>query len=290
MNYHMMKFAPMIIGDYNELEIARSTSPGLFLQDSMKNEVLLPKRFANARMRVGQIVRVFVYYDSEDRIIATTQTPKIQVNSFGYLKVRQTTKFGAFLDWGLDKDLLVPFRLQHERMKENEWYIVFMYHDEKTSRLVATSKLLPFFNKDLSALDEGQEVELMIMAKHDLGLEVIINNSFKGLIYESDIYQDLLIGEKTTGYLKKIRDDGKIDVSLRKVGFEQLEDESVKILEELEINDGFLPVHDKSSPEDIRFHLEMSKKSFKRAVGILYKQKKIILEKDGIRIIKQSEP
>lgn len=274
----------MKIGTYNQLEVLRDTSVGLFLGDESGNEVLLPNKYVPANAKIGRTLDVFVYTDSEDRPIATTLRPLIQLGEFACLRVKDVSGVGAFLDWGLEKDLLVPFREQKDKMKVGKSYIVYLRLDEVTQRLVATAKLHKVFDKETKALEEGQEVDLIIGEGTEIGIEVVINHRYRGMLYRNEIFQDVMFGDPVKGYIKQVREDGKIDVSLRKTGMDNLEEGAQKILAELKANDGYLPLHDKSDPEDIQFQLEMSKKNFKRSLGTLYKKKLVVLEKDGVRL------
>lgn len=274
----------MNIGKYNQLKVLRDTSVGLFLGDEAGNEVLLPNKYVPAKAKKGMSLEVFVYTDSEDRPIATTLRPFIQLGEFACLRVKDVGNVGAFLDWGLEKDLLVPFREQKDKMKVGKSYIVYLRLDEVTQRLVATAKLHKVFDKELGQLEEGQEVNLLIGEGTEIGIEVVINNRQRGMLYRNEIFQDVMFGDRARGYIKRIREDGKIDVSLRKTGMENLEEGAQKILDELKAHDGFLPLHDKSDPEDIQFQLEMSKKNFKRSLGTLYKKKLVVLEENGVRL------
>ena len=210
-------------------------------------------------------------------------------NEFACLKVVDISRFGAFLDWGLEKDLLVPFKQQSQRMEKGEWYLIYLYLDESTNRLVATSKVQALFDKDFSGLEIGQHVELLIGESSDLGVQVVVNNRFRGLIYHNEIHQDLIIGERTMGYIKEIRPDGKLDISLQQTGVVHMEAGAQRILEVLQEEGGYLEVTDKSDPEDIQFHFQLSKKAFKRSLGILYKQRKVSIEVDGIRLNSQEQ-
>ena len=272
------------LGEFQELPIVRITSPGAFLSDG-ELDVLLPTKYIPKDAKVGDLVNVFLYRDSEDRPIFTTLSPNLKVNEFGYLKVKQITPVGAFLDWGIEKDLLVPFREMNGRLEEGEWVLVYLFLDEKSDRLVATSKVSRFYKNQEHDLEEGQEVQLMIANETDLGMNVIINNKYSGLVYRSDIFHDVIEGDRMTGYVKTVRPDHKLDISLRKTGLENLEEGANLILNELKSNGGFLALTDKSSPDEIQVELQMSKKNFKRSVGILYKQKLIIIEDKGIRLI-----
>lgn len=273
----------MKIGTYHTLEVDRITNPGAFLTDG-ETDVLLPTKYIPEGTSEGDKLKVFVYRDSEDRIICTTQIPYAQVNEFAYLKVTDAGNVGAFLDWGIDKDLLVPFREQKNKLRKGHWCLVYLFLDEKTDRLAATAKVAKYFKREIS-VSEGDEVDLLIANTTDLGVNVVVNNSHRGLIYESELFHDVLEGDRIKGFIKAIREDGKIDVSLRKEGLENLEMGAQQILDELKKSGGQLPIHDKSDPEEIQSLLQMSKKNFKRSVGILYKKRLITLSKAGIQLI-----
>ncbi|MER0438909.1 S1-like domain-containing RNA-binding protein [Emticicia sp. W12TSBA100-4] len=270
------------LGIKNTLRILRGTGVGMFLGDDEGNDVLLPKKYVPENAIVGDDIEVFVYRDSEDRIIATNLEPKIQLNQFACLQVKSVTAIGAFLDWGLEKDLFVPFREQNKKMEEGRWYAVYLYLDEETDRLVASCKVNRYFEKENIDLQIGQEVDLLIFEETDLGLNAIINNKYKGLIYENEIFQRIKIGTRTKGFVKNIRDDNRVDLSLQKQGYANVEPNAERILEKLKANNGFLDVTDKSDANYVMYQLEMSKKTFKKAVGALYRQKVIRIEEDGI--------
>lgn len=270
------------LGIKNTLRILRGTGVGMFLGDDEGNDVLLPKKYVPENAIVGDDIEVFIYRDSEDRIIATNLEPKIQLNQFACLQVKSVTAIGAFLDWGLEKDLFVPFREQNKKMEEGRWYAVYLYLDEDTDRLVASCKVNRYFEKENIDLQIGQEVDLLIFEETDLGLNAIINNKYKGLIYENEIFQRIKIGTRTKGFVKNIRDDKRIDLSLQKQGYANVEPNAERILEKLKANNGFLDVTDKSDANYVMYQLEMSKKTFKKAVGALYRQKTIRIEEDGI--------
>lgn len=272
----------MNIGEYHILEVDRLTSPGAFLTDG-EEDVLLPTKYIPQGTREGDQLKVFVYRDSEDRIICTTQKPYALVNEFAYLKVKDAGSVGAFMDWGIDKDLLVPFSEQKNKLRRGQWCLVYLFLDEKTDRMAATAKVAKYFDDEITVA-EGDEVDLLITNTTDLGVNVVVNNKHKGLIYENDLFHDVLEGDKIKGFIKAVRTDGKLDVSLRKEGLENLEIGAQQILKELKKSEGFLPLHDKSDPEDIQSLLQMSKKNFKRSIGILYKKKLILLEKGGIKL------
>ncbi len=258
------------------------TDFGMYLIDKEGNEVLLPNKYVPEDMLINDEIEVFVYNDSEDRMVATTLKPKIQRNEYGYLKVKEVNAFGAFLDWGLEKDLLVPFREQKLKMLPEKKYLVYLYLDEKTDRLVASAKIQRFIEKDKIELEEGEEVNLLICEQTTLGVNVIINNLYKGLIFKSDLYQKIMPGNLRKGFIKHIRPDNKIDVVLEKQGYQNIEPNAEKILEKLHLHNGYLDLNDKSDPTEIAAHLEMSKKTFKKAIGALYKKRLIRIEKNGI--------
>ena len=275
----------LFIGKYNHLTIQRRTSVGLFLVDVEGEEVLLPNKYVTDTMREGDELRVFVYQDSEDRPVATTETPKVLRNEFACLRVKQVTAVGAFLDWGLEKDLLVPFREQSRPVQEGEWHIVFLYLDHKTQRLSATTKWHKHTENDRLTVAEGDEVELLIAEPTDLGLNVIVNQYHRGLIYHNELFRDLAYGDTVKGYVKRIREDNKLDISLEKQGYDSVEPNAQRILEALRQSGGYLGLSDKSTPEDITRQLQMSKKLFKKAIGGLYRQGVIRIEEDGIRLV-----
>lgn len=270
------------LGVKNTLRILRGTGVGMFLGDAEGNDVLLPKKYIPEDAIVGDDIEVFIYRDSEDRIIATTLEPKIQLNEFAYLQVKAVTQVGAFLDWGLEKDLFVPFREQNKKMEVDKWYVVYLYIDEDTDRLAASCKVNRFFEKENIDLTIGQEVDILVFEETDLGMNAIINNRYKGLIYENEIFQRIKVGTRTKAYVKNIRDDKRIDLSLQKQGYANVEPNAERILEKLKANNGFLDLTDKSDANYVMYQLEMSKKTFKKAAGALYRQRIIRIEEDGI--------
>lgn len=276
----------MKIGEINTLEIQKETAIGLFLSDDLGMEVLLPKRYVPKTFQVGDKLDVFIYRDSEDRLISTTETPKAQLNELGWMTVKSVTEAGAFLDWGLSKDLFVPLKEQIIKLKEGETHLVFVYLDDLTQRLAASPRLERFLKDLPEGLEKGTAVKATIWKEHHpLGFQVIVNNKYLGMIYSNQLFQDVKIGETLNAYVNAIRDDGRIDVLLQKPGFESIDDASKALIDILEKNDGFLALTDKSSPEDIYATLSMSKKSFKKAVGSLYKSRIIALQESGIKLI-----
>ncbi len=275
------------IGEQNTLTILRETDNGFYLIDKEENEVLLPNAYIKEGWAIGDEVTVFVFTDSEDRLTATTVIPKIKLDDFALLKVNEVNNVGAFLDWGLPKDLFVPFKEQKIKMKEDKYYVVTMYLDYESERLVASSKIDSFLEFEDINLKKGQEVEVIVYERTPLGYNCIINKLYKGLIYENEVFRNLNIGEYTTGYIKTLREDNKIDVSLQKVGYIAQDENQEKILNILKGDAGYIGLTDKSKPEDIYEELKMSKKAFKKAIGGLYKQKLVWLKKDGIYLTKE---
>ncbi len=274
----------MKLGEYNTLQIARTTNVGLFLTDG-NQDVLLPKKYVPKNYEVNEEITVFLYLDHEERLVATTLEPKIYLNEFALLKVNYSNEFGAFMDWGLEKDLFIPFREQARKMEAGKRYLVYMYLDEKTNRLVGSSKLNQFLDQHSFDLEVGEEVDLIVSHITDLGINVIINEQYKGLLYKNEVFEELRTGDRIIGYIKGIRPDGKVDVSRNKSGYAKVEKNAAILLEELQRNNGFLGIHDKSHPEEIKAILGMSKKTFKQTIGTLYKQKQITIKNDGIYLL-----
>lgn len=276
----------MEVGKYNTLRVLRATSVGLYLGDSEGNDVLLPHKYIPENVEMGSELEVFIYRDSEDRLIATTLTPAILRDQFAILEVVATSSIGAFLDWGLEKDLFVPFKEQNHKLQQGQWVPVYLYLDEETDRLVASARINKFFrNQEAIDLEENQKVDILVFEKTDLGYNVIIHNRYKGLIYENEIFRRLAWGDQTTGYIKNIREDGKIDVSLQPLGFLNARDENSRIiLEKLKDNAGILHLSDSSDPLDIQEQLGMSKKAFKKAIGGLYRDGLITLAEASIEL------
>lgn len=274
----------MEVGKYNTLQILRGTSVGMYLGDEEGNDVLLPHKYIPENAQIGENIEVFIYRDSEDRLIATTLKPLILLNQFAILEVVAATQFGAFLDWGLEKDLFVPFKEQNHKLQKGQYVPVYLYLDEQTDRVVASAKVHKYFkNLDGVDLDEGQEVDLLVFEKTELGHNVVVNNLYKGLVYENETFRRLAWGDTTKGYVKLIRDEGKIDISLQPLGFlKTLEPNQKAILDKLQQSGGTLNLSDSSDPIEIQEVLEMSKKAFKKAIGVLYKDKKILIKDDSI--------
>jgi predicted RNA-binding protein (virulence factor B family) len=275
----------MNLGEYNTLHIVRETDPGLFLADTEGNEVLLPHKYKPETYEIGDAISVFLYLDNEERPIATTLQPFVAKNNFGYLQCSDVTKYGAFMDWGLEKQLFVPFKEQARPMKEGSWYIVYVYLDEKTNRLVGSSKTDKYLDNSHLTISKFDEVDILVTHLTEKGANVIINGKHKGLIYIEDIFEDIRTGDRIKAFIKKIRDDNKIDVVLQAPGYRSIEPNANYILDELKAAGGFLPLHDKTDPDTIKNELGMSKKSFKKAIGTLYKDKQILIKDSGIELL-----
>lgn len=272
------------IGKTNTLTILRDTAVGMYLGDNENQVVLLPKKYILPEYKINDEVDVFVYKDSEDRIIATTLKPYAEVNQFAYLEVSGVSKVGAFMDWGLEKDLFVPFKEQKHKMAEGYSYVVFVYLDDVTERIVASSKINKFISNEVLQVQQGQEVDLLVYNETDLGFTCIINGIHKGLIYHNDIFTDLKIGDQVKGYIKLIRENNLIDLSLQNIGFKHVLSSTEKIMEYLLSHEGYLELTDKSSPDLIERRFDMSKSTFKKSLGILYRQRKVTLHDDGVRL------
>ena len=270
------------LGEINTLEILRETDHGAYLIDDEDNQVLLPNRYVPESFKIWEKLDVFVYLDNEQRPVATTDMPYIKRGEFALLRCNQTTDFGAFLDWGLVKELFCPFSEQAFKMKVGGWYLVHCYLDEKTDRLVASSKTNRFLDNTELTVSEFDEVDLIVSHPSDIGMNVIVNKTHLGLIYKDSIFKDLSIGDKLKGIVKKVRPGNKLDIALGQIGFRNIEPNADQIMQELQDNDGYINLTDKSSPEAIKVALQMSKKNFKKAVGTLYRQRLIEIKSDGI--------
>ncbi len=272
------------VGMYNTLKVSRKVEFGFYLDDG-SDGLLLPKRFAPKGLRIGDEIKVFVYHDSDNRLIATTQKPAGVVGDVVQLKCVDTTAHGAFLDWGLMKDIFVAKSQQLTHMHKGGEYLVKIYIDEQTGRITATEKVEKQLSNDVLTVKEAEEVNLYVQRESDLGYVMIINGKHIGLLHANEVYRNLEVGDKLKGYIKTIRADNKIDLVLDKPGYERVSQEEEKILSLLKTHKGFLPYHDKSSPEVIYDFFGMSKKTFKMALGALYKQRKIELTEKGIKAV-----
>lgn len=273
------------IGKYNKLRIVKEVDFGLYLDGGDHGEILLPKRYMPEHYQVDDDLEVFIYLDSEDRIIATTERPFSTVNQFALLEVVSVNAVGAFLDWGLSKDILVPFREQKQNMQVGESYLVYVYLDEATNRIVASSKLSRFLNKKPIEYKPGQEVDILISNRSEIGYTVIINQAHRGILYKNEVFHKIFRGQHYTGYVVKVRDDEKIDVRLQKPGLDKVDDFSDELLNELKRSNGFLAFSDNTPPEQIYNTFGVSKKTFKKAVGALFRQRLIEITEQGIKLL-----
>jgi predicted RNA-binding protein (virulence factor B family) len=274
------------VGRYNELKVLKEMDFGIYLGDG-SYEILMPTKWVPKDTQIGDLMDVFVFRDSEGRLIATTVKPYALAGEFAFLEVQQVNNTGAFLDWGMEKNLMVPFREQPTPMEEGKSYVVYVYVDEETDRIVASAKLNKFIEREDVDLVEGDIVDLLIFSETDKGLNAIINNTYQGLIYRNEIFDNVRIGDRVKGFVKQVREDNKIDLSLQKSGYELVDDVKWKILNLLKEKNGFLPLHDGSSPEEIKAALQISKKAFKKAVGALYKEQLVKLTPKGVELIKR---
>lgn len=275
-----------ILGKINPLKVVKEVDFGLYLDGGSDGEILLPIRYVPENAKIGDVIPVFIYNDSEDRLIATTEKPYVMVGEFACLEVVSVSEIGAFMEWGLMKHLFVPFREQRAKMVEGGAYPIFVYVDFDSKRITASAKLNKFIDMSHPELTEGQEVDLLIYQQTDLGWKAIVNQQYSGVLYKNEIFQDLYIGKNIKGFVKQIREDDKIDLMLQKPGFEKIDDFSIKLHELLIEAGGFLPVSDKSPAEEIYNRFGISKKTYKKAVGDLYKKRLIIIEDSGIRLVK----
>lgn len=275
-----------LIGKRNLLPVVRSAPPGYYLDGGEHGEILLPGRYIPKGVIPGGIMDVFVYRDSEDRLVATTEIPHASVGEFALLRVVSVNpRIGVFLDWGLEKDLLLPIREQTKPLQSGDWLVVRVVLDEKTDRIIASSRLNRYLNLTPPTYAEGQAVNLLVIEATPLGFNVIVENAHRGLLYHSDLANPLTIGQPLEGFVRLVRPDGKIDVALDRSGYRRIGTVTEQILEALKESGGRLPYHDNSSPEDIRAVFGVSKKAFKQAIGALYRDRRIEIAKDGIKLV-----
>jgi len=271
------------IGEYQSLTIVREMPQGYYLEDEEGVEVLFPQKYITDEMSIGDAIEVFVYCDTDDVEVATTETPVFTVGQYAALKVMDQSDIGAFCDWGVIKQLFVPYSLQARKMAVGETHVVHMYLDEVTDRLVGTTKLDGYLEKFADEeLAQGQEVDLLIYNETDIGYKVVVNQKYAGLIYKNEVKQKLPNGLALKGYIKPLREDKKIDISLDPIGIKNIEPNAKKIYEKLLSSEGFLPFTDKSDPDLIRAEFGISKKLFKKSLGALYRQKMVLLKENGI--------
>ena len=275
----------MKLGEINTLRIARETGIGLFLVDETGNEVLLPKRFVPEVFEIDQDLDVFVYNDSEGRLVCTNQEPDVTLNSFALLRCRDATDIGAFMEIGIMKDLFVPKKNQNDLIKPGERHMIYMYEDTLTKRLVGTARINALVKEASEDIMPDDEVDILIWNERDMGWGVIVDNQYQGMVYKNQTFEPIAIGERRTAYVNRVREDGKLDILIQKPGAKNIDESAKAVIDALERNNRFLALTDKSSPEDISTALNMSKKSFKKAIGTLYKQRIISLEKEGIMLL-----
>ena len=275
----------VILGKYNQLEVVKQVDFGVYLNGGDDGEILLPTRYVPEGCKPGDMLNVFIYLDNEERLIATTLQPLVQVGEFACLEVAWVNEYGAFLDWGLMKDLFVPFREQKMKMLKGHRYVVHAHVDENSYRIMASAKVEKFLSKDYPEYQPGEEVEVMAWQKTDLGYKVIVDNKYSGLVYQREIFKALEPGMKMSAYVRQVREDGKIDLTLQKDGLQKVDDFSGVLLQYIKDQGGHTSLNDKSPAEDIYDTFGVSKKTFKKAVGDLYKKRLIVLVKDGITLL-----
>lgn len=272
------------LGKFNTLKVVKEVDFGIYLDGGEDGEILLPKRYVPEQCEIGQDLNVFIYLDNEERLVATTLTPLIEVGQFAYLEVAWVNEYGAFLNWGLMKDLFVPFREQKQKMQIGEKYIVYAHVDDDSYRIVASAKVERYLSKSQPSYQPGEEVQILVWQKTTLGFKAIVDNSYSGLLYENEIFQSLHTGMRLKAYVKQVREDGKIDLVLQKSGFEKVDDFSKTLLEYIKDKGGRVNLSDKSPAEEIYAIFGVSKKTFKKGVGDLYKKHLILLSDKGITL------
>ena len=272
------------LGKYNQLEVVKAVDFGVYLDGGDDGEILLPSRYVPEGCKPGDLLNVFIYLDNEERLIATTLQPLVQVGEFACLEVAWVNEYGAFLDWGLMKDLFVPFREQKMKMQKGHRYVVHAHVDEDSYRIMASAKVERYLSKELPEYQPGEEVEVMAWQKTDLGYKVIVDNRFGGLVYQKEIFRPLEPGMRMQAFVRQVREDGKIDLTLQKDGVQKVDDFSGVLLQYIKNNGGYTPLNDKSAAEDIYETFGVSKKTFKKAVGDLYKKRLVVLVEGGIQL------
>ncbi|AUI48942.1 GntR family transcriptional regulator [Bacteroides fragilis] len=281
-----MKIMSIELGKFNQLEVVKQVDFGMYLDGGEEGEILLPTRYVPEDCKVGDWLNVFLYLDNEERLIATTLTPLVQVGEFVCLEVSWVNQFGAFLNWGLMKDLFVPFSEQKMKMQVGNKYVIHAYIDDESFRIVASAKVDRYLSKEKAPYQPGEEVNILIWQKTDLGFKAIIENMYSGLLYDSEIFQTLHTGDTLKAYIKQVREDGKIDLILQKPGFEKVDDFSKTLYRYIADHGGRIGLNDKSPAEEIYDVFGVSKKTFKKAVGDLYKKRLILLHEDGIELVR----
>ena len=273
------------IGKYNTLRIVKELDFGIYLDGEEYGEILMPKRYVPDNCKIDDTIEAFIYFDSEDRIIATTEKPIAIVGDFAFLKVVSVNSVGAFLDWGLPKDLLVPFREQKVNMEEGKSYIVYIYVDYASKRIAASAKLDKHLDNLPPKYQVNEQVDLLIYSQTDIGYKAIINNLHWGILYKNEVFTTLQKGQKIKGYIKKIREDEKIDLCLQLPGYEKVDEIAESILEKIRLNNGTIKISDKSPADEIYDKFKISKKNFKKAIGALYKERKINISESNITLL-----
>lgn len=272
------------LGKYNQLEVVKEVDFGIYLDGGEDGEILLPTRYVPEDCKIGDILNVFLYLDMDERLIATTLTPFVQVGQFACLEVSWVNQYGAFLNWGLMKDLFVPFREQKMKMQVGRKYVVHAHLDEESYRIVASAKVERYLSKEQPEYASGDEVDILIWQKTDLGFKAIIDNKYSGLLYENEIFTSLETGMEMKAFVKQVREDGKVDLILQKPGFEKIDDFAKTLLDYIKEQGGRINLNDKSPAEDIYDTFGVSKKTFKKGVGDLYKKRLVVLHEDGITL------
>lgn len=275
------------LGKYNQLEVVKEVDFGMYLNGDEDGEILLPKRYVPEGCKPGDVLNVFIYLDMDERLVATTLEPYVQVGEFACLEVAWVNQFGAFLDWGLMKDLFVPFREQKAKMQKGGRYVVHVHLDDESYRIVASAKVERFLSKEQPPYLPGEEVHVLVWQQTELGYKVIVDNRFSGMLYHNEIFQPLEVGMQMNAFVKHVREDGKIDLVLQKGGAKRVEDFSEVLLRFIKDNGGYTPINDKTDAEIIYHTFGVSKKTFKKAVGDLYKKRVVTLEDDGIYLVKE---
>ena len=273
------------LGKYNQLEVVKTVDFGVYLNGGDDGEILLPSRYVPEGCKPGDVLNVFIYLDNEERLVATTLEPYVQVGEFACLEVAWVNEYGAFLDWGLMKDLFVPFREQKMKMQKGHRYVVHAHVDEDSYRIMASAKVERYLSKEFPEYQPGEEVEVMVWQRTDLGYKVIVDNKFGGLVYQKEIFKSLEPGMRLQAFVRQVREDGKIDLTLQKDGLQKVGDFAEVLLQYIKEQGGHTSLNDKSAAEDIYEAFGVSKKTFKKAVGDLYKKRQILLVEDGIRLV-----
>ena len=273
------------LGDYNDLTVVKTVDFGIYLDGGDEGEILMPSRYVPDGIRPGDTIDCFLYLDQDERLVATTEEPLAKVGEFACLEVAWVNEYGAFLNWGLMKDLFCPFREQKMRMVKGNKYVVYVHIDEESYRIVASAKVEHFLSKERPAYKHGEEVDLLVWQKTELGFKVIIDNKYAGWVYEDQVFRHLQTGDRLKGYIANVRTDGKIDVTVQPTGRRQTLDFSEQLLQDLKDNGGKCDLGDKSDAEDIKLRFQVSKKVFKRAIGDLYKRHLIAIADKGIQLL-----